>query len=66
VLQRPSQDKLRDRSHPDTERQQVGEALNLLVEFDKQRRDMHAALEAVKDAFNALFIPIAQHRIVQR
>src|SRR5262249_22712769 len=27
---------------------------------------MHAALEAVEDAFNAVFIPIVQHRILQR
>src|SRR5713101_2835437 len=50
----------------DTERQQVCEALNLLVELDKQRRDMDAALEAVEDAFNAVFVAIAQHRMRQR
>src|SRR4030095_7690308 len=42
------------------------EALNLLVEFDKQRRDMDPALETVEDAFNAVFVAIAQHRILQR
>src|SRR5207249_4702296 len=65
-LQRPSQDKLRDRSHPDTERQQVREALNLLIEFDKQRRDMDPALEALEDAFHTVFVTITQHRLLQR
>ena len=65
-LQRPPQDKLHDREHTDPERQQVREALNLLVELDKQRGDMHAALEAVEDAFNAVFVAIAQHRLLQR
>src|SRR5438128_12436339 len=65
-LQRPSQDKLRNRYHTDPERQQVREALNLLVEFDKQRCNMDPALEAVEDAFNAVFVAIAQHYILQR
>ena len=63
LLQRPSQDKLRNRSHPDTERQQVREALNVLVELDKQRRNMHAALEAVEDMFDAVLVAIAHDRI---
>ena len=58
-LQRPSQDKLCDRSHTDPECQQVREALNVLVEFDKQRGDRDAALEAVEDAFNAVVVTIA-------
>ena len=66
VLKRPSQDKLRDRSHTATERQQVREALNLLVELDTQRRDMDAALEAVENALNAVCVAIAQHRMLQR
>ena len=49
-FQRPSQDKLRDCSHTDPERQQGREALDLLVAFDKQRCDMDPALEAVEDA----------------
>ena len=53
-LQRTSQDKLRDCSHTDPERQQVREALNLLVTFDKQRGDMDPALEAVEDAFRGI------------
>src|SRR5262252_10634204 len=65
-FKRPAQDKLRDRSHPDTERQQVREAHNLLVAFDKQRRDMDPALEAVEDAFHTVCIAIAQHRLLQR
>jgi hypothetical protein len=51
LLQRPSQDKLRARSHPDTERQQGCEALHGLVELDTQRRERPAALEAVAEAF---------------
>ena len=66
MLQRPAQDKLRDRSHTDTERQQGGEALNGLVEFDTQRRALHAALEAVQEAFHAVGVPRAPHRIVHR
>ena len=58
-LKRPSQDKFRDRSHTDTERQQVREALNLRIELDEQRRDMDAALEAVEDTFNAVCVAIA-------
>src|SRR5438876_12450985 len=65
-LQRPSQDKLRDREHTDPKRQQVREALNLFVEFDTQRCDMDPALEAVEEAFNAVCVAIAQHRILQR
>ena len=66
LLKRPPQDKLRDREHADAERQQVREALDLIVELDKQRRDMHAALETVEDAFDTVFVAIAQHGIPQR
>jgi hypothetical protein len=31
----------------------------LVVEPDKQRRDMYAALETVKEAFNTVFVAIA-------
>src|SRR5204863_4115031 len=55
-----------DRQHADSERQQVREALDLVVELDKQRRDMHAALEAVEDAFDTVCVAIAQHRLLQR
>src|SRR5712691_7583436 len=65
-LQRPSQDKLRDRQHTDPERQQVREALYLVVEFDKQWGNMDPALEAVEDAFHTVFVAVAQHRIRQR
>src|SRR6266436_3221901 len=65
-LQRPSQGKLRDREHTDSESQQVCEALNVLVEFNKQWGDMDPALEAVEEAFNAVFVAIAQHDILQR
>jgi hypothetical protein len=61
-LERPSQDKLRDRSYTHTKRQQVREALNLVVQLDKQRRDMDAALEAVEDAFNTVCVPIYRGR----
>jgi hypothetical protein len=40
LRKRPPQDKLHDRQHADTERQEVREALDLLVELDKQRRDI--------------------------
>jgi hypothetical protein len=40
-LQRLAQDKLRDREHTDPERQQVREALNVLVELDKERRTQY-------------------------
>src|SRR5712691_9480579 len=66
LLKRPPQDKLRDREHADAERQQVREALDLVVELDKQRRDMDPALEAVEDPFDAVCMAIAQHRILQR
>ena len=56
LRKRPPQDKLHDRQHADTERQQVRKALNVLVELDKQRGDMDPALEAVEDAFNAVFV----------
>ena len=66
LLQRPAQDKLHDREHTDTKRQEVRETFNLLVELDKQRCDMDPALEAVEDALNAVFVAIAQHRLLQR
>src|SRR5882762_11715566 len=66
LLKRPPQDKLRDREHADAERQQVREALDLVVELDKQRRDMDPALETVADPFDAICIAIAQHRLLQR
>ena len=56
MLQRPPQNNLHHRQHADTERQQICEALNLLVERDKQRRNMDTALEAVEDALNAVFV----------
>src|SRR6266487_936364 len=65
-LQRPSQGKLRDREHTDPESQQGREALNWLVECNKQWCDMDPALEAVEEAFNAVCVAIAQHRILQR
>src|SRR5438128_9348297 len=65
-LKRSPKHKLHDCQHADTESQQVREAFDLVVELDKQRRDMHAALEAVKDAFNTVFVAIAQHRLLQR
>jgi len=64
LLQRPAQDKLRDREHTDTERQQVREAFNVLVELDKQRGDLHTALETVEDALHAVCVAIAQHRLL--
>src|SRR4029434_8552356 len=39
---------------------------DLVVELAKQRRDMHAALEAVEDAFDTVFVAIAQHCLLQR
>src|SRR5215211_1571611 len=63
-LQRPSQDKLRDRSHTHPKRQQVRETLQLVVTLDKHRRDMEAALEVVEDAFHTVFVTIAQHRML--
>src|SRR5207253_648680 len=65
-LQRSPQHKLHDCQYADTERQQVRETLDLVVELDKQRRDMHAALEAVEEAFDTVFVAIAQHRLLQR
>ncbi len=38
----------------------------MLVAFDKQRGDMDAALEAVEEAFHAVCVTIAQHRLLQR
>ena len=38
----------------------------MVVELDKQRRNMHAALEAVEDAFDTVFVAIAQDGIAQR
>jgi hypothetical protein len=55
-----------DRQDSDAESQQVREALDLVVELDKQRRDIDPALEAIENAFNAVFVAIAQHRILQR
>src|SRR5207245_10551710 len=52
--------------HADAERQQVREALDLLVALDKQRRDMDAALEAIEEAFDTVFVAVAQHRLLQR
>src|SRR6266446_5217847 len=46
--------------------QKVCEALDLVVEFDKQRCNLEATLEAVEDPFHAVFIAIAQHRLLQR
>src|SRR5215471_16487337 len=66
LRKRPPQDKLHDRQHADAERQEVREALDLLVELDKQWRDMDAALEAVEDAFDPVFMAVAQDRILQR
>src|SRR6266487_125659 len=66
LRKRPPQDKLHDRQHADTERQEVREALDLLVELDKQRRDMDAAFEAIEDTFDAVFIAVAQDRLLQR
>src|SRR5712692_10250621 len=66
VLKRPPKNKLHHRQYADTECQQIREALNLLVEHDKQRFNMDTALEAVKDALNAVFVAIAQHRLLQR
>ena len=48
LLKRPPQHKLHDCQHADAERQQVREALDLVVELDKQRRDMDPAIEAVE------------------
>jgi hypothetical protein len=56
LRQRPPKDTLHDRQHADAERQEVREALDLLVELDKQRRDMDAAFEAIEYAFDAVFI----------
>ena len=50
-LKRSPQNKLHDRQHADTERQEVREALDLLVKLDKQWCNMDSALEAVEDAF---------------
>src|SRR2546423_12128739 len=66
LLQRPPQQKLQDRQHADPERQQVREALNLLVALDKERRDMDGALETVENGFNTVFVGIAKNRILQR
>src|SRR5713101_1535716 len=66
VLQRSPQHKLHDRQHADTESQQVREALDLVVEFDKEWCNVDPALEAVEDAFHAVFMTIAQHRLLQR
>src|SRR5207244_13558542 len=52
VLQRPPQDKLHDRQHADTERQQVREALDLIIQLDTQGCDLYAALEAIAEAFD--------------
>ena len=57
---------LQDRQHADAERQQVREALDLLVALDKQRRDMDAALEAIEEAFDTVLVGVAQHRLLQR
>ena len=38
----------------------------MVVPRDKQRRNMHAALEAIENAFDPVFVPIAQDRIGQR
>src|SRR3989442_13730945 len=56
LLKRPPQDKLRDREHADAERQQVREALDLIVELDKQRRDMDPALEAGEEPSASVII----------
>src|SRR5262249_23873967 len=66
VLKRPPKDKLHDRQHADTESQQVREALDLVVDLDKQRRDMDAALAAVEDAFDTVCVAVAQDRLLQR
>src|SRR5919201_6808245 len=66
LRKRPPQDKLHDHQHADTERQEGREALDLLVELDKQRRDMDAAFEAIEDTFDAAFIAVAQDRLLQR
>jgi len=42
------------------------EALNWLVEFDTQRCEMDPALEAVEEAFNAVCMARAHHRILPR
>src|SRR5882724_6254700 len=56
---RPPKDKLQDRQHADAESQEVCEALDLLVELDKQRCDMDAACEAIEDAVDAIFVAVA-------
>ena len=66
LLERPSQDKRRDRSHTPTKRPQIREALNGLVARDKQRRDRPAALETVDEAFDTVGVARAQHGIPQR
>src|SRR5712691_10497816 len=62
LYQRPPKDKLHDRQHADAESQEVCEALDWLVELDKQRGDMDAACEAIEEAFDAIFVAVAQDR----
>src|SRR5258706_5348806 len=57
---------LQYRQHADAERQQVREALDVLVALDKQRRDMDAALETIAEAFDTVFVAVTQHRLLQR
>jgi hypothetical protein len=66
VLQRSPKRKLHDRQDADAERQQGREALDVVVELDKQRRNMPAALEAVEEAFDTVFMAIAHDGIAQR
>src|SRR5467141_409344 len=66
LRKRPPQDKLHDRQHADTERQEVREDLDLLVELDKQRRDMDAAFEAIAETFDAVCMAGAPDRLLQR
>jgi hypothetical protein len=65
-LQRPSQDTRCDCSPPDPACQQGRAALHVLVAFDTQRCEMPATLEAVAEAFHAVGVTRAPHRIWHR
>jgi hypothetical protein len=66
LLQRPSPDTLRHRSHPDPERQQGREARPVRVARDQQRRTRPAAREAGAERFAAVLRALAHDRLCSR